>query len=92
MGNGFEEDPEKSKYMRFLKMVERKNEATANRLAAQASQSGLNNPTMKTFDKADGAIQDEGGQEKGLDDDDPEERDVLLTEGLYELHRKRKIN
>lgn len=88
MGNGFEEDPEKSKFMRFLKMVERKNEATANRLAAQASQSGLTNPTMKTFDKT----VDEDRQEKALDDDNPEERDVLLTEGLYELHRKRKIN
>jgi hypothetical protein len=25
-------------------------------------------------------------------DDDQEERDVLLSEGLFELHRKRKVN
>lgn len=94
MSNGFEEDPEKSKFMRFLKMVERKNEATANRLAAQASQSGLTNPTMKTYDKTgvEGTVQEEERQEKTVEDDDPEERDVLLTEGLFELHRKRKIN
>jgi hypothetical protein len=49
---------------------------------------------MKTFDKTagDGVVQDEEKQEKTAEDDDPEERDVILTEGLFELHRKRKIN
>ena len=38
-----------TKFIRFLKMVERKNEAAANRLAAQTSQTTLQ---AKTFDKS----------------------------------------
>ena len=80
--------------MRFLKMVERKKEATS----AKSQFSGLGNsaggnksPSKRNEDDQEYGRYNKSGNKSG-DEDQFEERDMLWAEGLYELHRKRKVN
>jgi hypothetical protein len=82
--------------MRFLKMVERKKEAgTAKQLQGMTNTGGA---LGKTPQKRNNGEMEELGNKftksanKSGDEDQFEERDMLWNEGLYELHRKRKVN
>ena len=79
--------------MRFLKMVERKKEATtANKFSVLANSAGGNkSPSKRNEDDEEYGRYNKSGNKSG-DEDQFEERDMLWREGLYELHRKRKIN
>jgi hypothetical protein len=91
--NAYDEDPDKKKFMRFLKMVERKNEATTKVHGLNTAQANINRSELSssTGQKPDGDL----GKFKSTHrtaEEEFEERDLLWKEGEYELHRKKKVN
>lgn len=91
--NAYDDDPDKKKFLRFIKMVERKNEATSKvQHGVGVSQA---NPNRSEVSSRAGEKPDELAKFKPTHrsvEEEFEERDLLWTEGMYELHRKKKVN
>ena len=76
-------------------MVERKNEAAVNRMTIQSSQGdrtkNINEQSKAKLDNVDDA-EPQGQDCEPANKEQFEEKDLIQTEGMYELHRKKKIN
>ena len=94
--SAYDEDPDKKKFMRFLKMVERKNEASTKAQGLAAAQLGnINRSEVSSRAGEKSSQHDDLTKFKATHrtvEEEFEERDLLWTEGPYELHRKKKVN
>ena len=90
--NAYDDDPDKKKFMRFLKMVERKNEASSKINTLNVPQNNINRSELSS---SAGQKPDDLAKFKSTHrtaEEEFEERDLLWAEGQYELHRKKKVN